>query len=427
MLMKFLSKIMMLVVVFSLCAGGAAFAAAPDKIPTHKAMASIYEEEPNDTEDMADEFSLDDLVYGSFSDAEDQDNFVITVDEEGTLELAGLCGEGGSLSKYFTIGVYDSEGNNLDWSSTESEEGKDIQFVSVDVTPGDYYITVMTWDDDSNDYTDEVVDENYVFSASMSGFESEEPQVPVESVSLAREEVTLDDGDTIEMTATVMPENATDTDVTWVSADTSIAKVDEDGMITAINPGTTTVTARTVDGGFTASVTVTVNPVRVTGVSLNKTSLVLTAKRSEQLKAVIDPVNATNKAVTWKSSNSSIVKVTANGTVIGVAPGTAKVTVTTQDGGFTAACNVTVAVPVTGLKLNMSTKTLKIGQRVKLTAQVIPANAYDKRVVWSTVNRAVAIVDQTGTVTAKGRGTTMIYAKTPDGRFAASCKITVTK
>lgn len=130
--------------------------------------------------------------------------------------------------------------------------------------------------------------------------------------------------------------------VTWSSSNTSVATVNSDGLVTPVAEGTTVITAT--DG--TASVTKTINVimknVAVTGISLNKTSLNLTAGASETLTATIEPADATNTNVTWSSGDVSVATVDNNGKVTAVAAGTATITVTTADGSFTATCEVTV-------------------------------------------------------------------------------------
>ena len=167
--------------------------------------------------------------------------------------------------------------------------------------------------------------------------------VPVTGVSLNTSTLNLVENETGTLTATVEPSNATNKDVTWESSNTSVATVDATGKVTAIGAGTATITVTTEDGSKTATcaVTVTAATVSVSGVTLNKTALSLTVGDTETLTATITPDNATNKNVTWSSDTPSVASVN-NGVVTAVAPGTATITVTTVDGGFTATCTVTV-------------------------------------------------------------------------------------
>lgn len=170
------------------------------------------------------------------------------------------------------------------------------------------------------------------------------------------------------------------------------------------------------------------NEVEVTGVSLNKTSLTLDEATSETLIATVSPSGATNKTVTWSSDNENAATVDNNGKVVALDPGTAIITVTTQDGGHTATCEVTVnnvVVPVTDVILNKSSLILSIGSSETLVATVEPAGADDKTVSWSSDKESVATVDQNGVVTAESIGTANITVTTNDGNKTDVCNVTV--
>ncbi|MBQ9950341.1 MAG: leucine-rich repeat protein, partial [Clostridia bacterium] len=168
--------------------------------------------------------------------------------------------------------------------------------------------------------------------------------VSVTGVTLDKTEATLEIGETVQLIATVIPEDATNKNVTWKSSDESIATVDENGLVTAISAGTVTITVTTENKGFTANCEVTVfdSTVSVTGVTLDKTEATLEIGETVQLIATVTPEDATNKNVTWKSSDESIATVDENGLVTAISAGTVTITVTTEDGGFTANCEVTV-------------------------------------------------------------------------------------
>jgi len=190
--------------------------------------------------------------------------------------------------------------------------------------------------------------------------------------------------------------------------------------------GTKTATATS----NTAAITITPQQVAVTGVSLNKNTLSLAVGGSEQLTAIVAPDNAANKTVTWSSGNTAIATVSSNGTVTAVAAGTATITVTTQDGNKTANCTVTVTqsfINVTNVTLNKSDLSLVVGGNERLTATVEPANATNQTVTWNSGNTAIATVDNNGSVTAIGAGTTFITVTTQDGNKTAVCVVTVTQ
>ena len=170
---------------------------------------------------------------------------------------------------------------------------------------------------------------------------------------------------------------------------------------------------------------------KVTEVKLDKTSLTLDVGESDTLTATITPSNATDKSVTWESSDTNIATVDANGKVTAVAPGTATITVTTVDQSKTATCEVTVTaatVPVTGVTLNKTSTSLYVGDTETLTATVEPSDATNKNVTWSSDDTSVATVDASGLVTALARGTAVITATAADGNGAnATCTVTVSR
>jgi uncharacterized protein YjdB len=250
-------------------------------------------------------------------------------------------------------------------------------------------------------------------------------KVAVVGVALDTTAITLLPEDTYTLTAIVNPEGATDNYVTWSTSDEAIATV-ENGVVTAVAVGTATITVTTIEGGFTATCEVTVNPRPVTGVTLDKTEATLEVKETVALVATVAPANATNQDVTWSTSDEAVATV-ADGVVTAVAEGTATITVTTVDGSFTATCVITVKpISVKGVALNKTTLTLKAAQTETLVATVAPEDATDKSVTWTSDNDAVATVAD-GVVTAVAEGTATITVTTVDGEFTATCVVTVTE
>lgn len=175
--------------------------------------------------------------------------------------------------------------------------------------------------------------------------------------------------------------------------------------------------------------------VSVTEVGLNKTSTTLVEGETETLVATVMPENATDKSVVWESGNESAATVSQEGLVTAVGEGKATITVKTNDGGFSASCEVTVkkkVIAVTGVKLSAASMTLREGDKGTLTATVEPANATNKNVEWWTSDLDVVSVTSTsggsnGYVEARGAGKATVTVKTEDGEFSASCEITVEK
>ena len=255
-------------------------------------------------------------------------------------------------------------------------------------------------------------------------------EIKVTGVKLNKSETNLLVSGNETLTATVLPEDATNQNVTWKSDKPEIATVDANGKVTAVKVGEATITVTTEDGGKTATCKVTVSEtsVAVTGVTLNKTETSIFVGGSETLTATVAPADATNQKVTWKSSDAAVASVDANGKVTGVKAGEATITVTTEDGGKTATCKVTVkaaTVAVTGVTLNKATLSLIAGASETLTATVAPADATNKKVTWKSSDAAVATVDTNGKVTAVKAGEATITVTTEDGGKTATCKVTV--
>ena len=159
----------------------------------------------------------------------------------------------------------------------------------------------------------------------------------------------------------------------------------------------------------------------VTSISLSSTEASILLGHSQTLTATVLPDNATDKTVTWTSSDSNVASV-ENGVVTANKPGTATITATA--GTKSATCQITVLpIEVASVTLNVSSETINVGETTKLTATVSPDNATDKTLLWSSSNPTIATVSN-GKVTAKAAGTTTITVKSING-LTATCIITV--
>ena len=252
-------------------------------------------------------------------------------------------------------------------------------------------------------------------------------EIKVTGVKLNKSETSLLVGGNETLTATVLPEDATNQKVTWKSDKPEIATVDANGKVTGVKAGEATITVTTEDGGKTATCKVTVSDteIKVTGVTLNKTALTLETGASETLTATVAPAEATNKKVTWKSDKPEIASVDANGKVTGVKAGEATITVTTEDGGKTATCKVTVK-PNLVSEITLAALAIYVGESKAVTATVKPDDATNKELTWTSSDETVATVDATGKVTGKKIGTATITATAQDGSgVSGSCTVTV--
>ena len=236
------------------------------------------------------------------------------------------------------------------------------------------------------------------------------------------------EGESAVLSASVSPEAASDRAVAWSSSDRSVATVDKAGTVHGLRPGTATVTATAEGKSGTCAVTVKAKAVNVTEVTLDKTELTLTEGETETLTATVKPDNADNRKVTWSSDKTEIATVDGAGKVTAVKPGEAVVTVTTEDGGKTATCKVTVkakVIGVTEVTLDRTELTLTEGETETLTATVRPDNADNRKVTWSSDKTEVATVDGAGRVTAVKAGEAVVTVTTEDGGKTATSKVTV--
>ena len=251
--------------------------------------------------------------------------------------------------------------------------------------------------------------------------------IPVNSIVLSQTYVSINQGETLTLSTTVYPANATNKSIEWSSSNTSIATVDQNGKVTAKSAGTATITATAADGsGITASCQVSVT-IPVSSIILSQTSVNIHQGKAFTISPTVYPANATNKSIEWSSSNTSIATVDQNGKVTAKSAGTATITATATDGsGITASCLVTVIIPVSSINLNQTTASIYQNSTITLSPTVLPTNATNKTLNWQSSNTYIATVDQNGLVTARNIGRATITATTTDEtNLSASCEVTV--
>lgn len=244
--------------------------------------------------------------------------------------------------------------------------------------------------------------------------------VAVQSVALDQSDVTINRKNTLQLTATVAPQNATNKKVTWTSSNPDVATVDAAGKVTGIGAGTATITATANQKTAECQVSVVV---LMDGISLNHTELSIDKGSTEQLTAKIEPEDTTeDKKITWTSSDPEIASVDADGKVTAHKVGKADIKAAAV--GATATCEITVTSPMTGIALDKTTLTLNRNTTDTLTVSYLPEDTTDDRTVtWSSSAPEIADVDQQGNVVATGIGTATITAVC--GKFTASCDVTV--
>lgn len=248
---------------------------------------------------------------------------------------------------------------------------------------------------------------------------------PATSIDIEEKAVEITKNKTIQLTAIVLPDDADTKDCIWSSSNPDIASVSSTGLVTANSSGAAYIYASLAsDKKIIDSCKVVVRQ-PVTGLQLNEKEKVLKVGDTYTLKAVINPDDADNKNIIWKSDNPTIVSV-ENGTITALKAGTVNVTATSEeDGNFTDCCVVTVTQPVSGISLDKSEYVLNgIGASFQLTVNVEPEDATNKDVSWKSSNEDVCIVSS-GKVVAVGYGTSVILAVTSDGSYMATCTVKV--
>ena len=257
---------------------------------------------------------------------------------------------------------------------------------------------------------------------------------PSTALSVTPKELTVRTGDSADLKAVFTPANSTDT-IIWKSYNNSVATVDVNGRVTGAKAGTTFIEARAYNGKIAGPMTVIMVTVQdgVKGVSLDSSEKTVRVDSSVTLIPIFNPASAFNKAMTWKASNSNV-KIEAVGIsnlkVTGVKAGTAMVTGTTTDGGFSVSCLITILPKQkendTKVTVSPKTKYLAKGKSFYVTATVTGSS--NKKVKWTSSKKSVATVTSGGKVKAKKLGTTYIKATAKDGSGAyARCKVRVVR
>ena len=251
----------------------------------------------------------------------------------------------------------------------------------------------------------------------------------VTGVTLDPAEKEIAVGDNLTINAKVEP-SMNGVSLRWVSSNDKVVTVlvseDLSATVKAVGAGTAVISAINQENVVVGSCLLTVfEPIEE--ITLSQTNVVLPLSAGWfQLYATIVPASAEDREIVWTSTNSSVATVDKNGIVTLKKPGLTSIMVTSKiDAGVTAICNLEVTKSVTGVKLDKSTHDMFVGETFRLSYTISPAGASNAEVVWSSSNTAVAGVDQSGLVTAKGVGTTVIMVKTKDGGFTALCTVNV--
>ena len=351
----------------------------------------------------------------------------IVLDSSSSDDLIQVLESGetrGSSITFTTSGAWTSEIKSVaprtkaspDWISLKPDHGN---------AAGDYTVDVVLSENETySDRAAEIIIKSGDKSITMDITQKASPFVPVTAVKLSASSLALTEGDVARLTATVEPADATDKTVVWSSDSPEIAEVDQEGNVTAKSEGEAVITAVSGDVSGTCTVVVSKRIIPVTSVAVIPEYVELTEGDSKALMVRIQPSDATDKTVVWSSDAPEIVEVSDGGRITAISEGTAVITATSGD--VSGTCTVVVSkpyIPVSSVKINLSSLELTQGEVVSLTVTVEPANATDKTVVWRSDDSDVASVDQEGNVTAVSQGNTVITAECGD--MSATCVVTV--
>ncbi len=240
-------------------------------------------------------------------------------------------------------------------------------------------------------------------------------KIPVSGVVINTGNIILNENDETKIEITVNPEDATIKDVIYESGDDTIVTVDEDGNVTAVGEGTTTIRVTSADDpNKFDEITVTVKK-PVTEVTLEKEKTIIDINTSEDLVVTVNPDNATNKELIWESGDDTIVTVDENGKITAVGEGTTTVKVISADDPTKFdIITVKVEIPVEGIVIENDDTEVAIGEELQLNVTVNPETASVKDLEYTSSDETVAIVDEFGKVTPVGEGTTVITVTSKD-------------
>lgn len=249
-------------------------------------------------------------------------------------------------------------------------------------------------------------------------------EIPVKGVSIGKPEECVYVGDRFKPDVAIVPENALNRNYTLKSLDERVAALDDEGFVVLKSYGKARIQATTEDGGYTDVCEFDVYEHTV-GIRLETEQARVRKGGRLTLAAVAQPEGKTDGRLVWSSSDGSVASVDEEGVVSGKSKGEAVITVTAVDGGYTAECRVRVYQPVTELRMDNRSMTVNTGDDIQLTATILPYDADNKNIVWSSDNPDVADVNGKGVVTGVKAGQTVIRATSEDEGISDFCVVTV--
>ena len=329
--------------------------------------------------------------------------------------------KGDSLKLITIIKPTELSGQKLSWKSSNLKVATvDKNGVIKGISEGEATITVTTSNGKKATCTVKVVNK----------------EINVKEIKLSIDDSNIVVGSSEQMIATIQPSDATNRELVWLSSDSSVATVDSSGVIKGVKSGKVIITAKTKDGKVVASKEITIKDIPVTPTptpkeieSLNFTNKNISVEKGDTLGLIVEikPIELKDEKLSWKSSDSSVVTVDSNGVIKGVSEGEATITVTSSN-GKKATCIVKVTtkeIPVEDITISVSEDSVEVGDMIQLKATIIPSDATNRELVWSSSDPSIATVDSKGVVRGIKNGKVTITVKTKDGKVVATCEITV--
>ena len=313
---------------------------------------------------------------------------------------------GGYETLHASISPSNLTGVNLEWKSSNDSIVEIVEAIGFTATiqakrAGNVVISAINQDNVVVGYSHITVDQ------------------PVTSISLSETDVTLNlPQRSLQLRASVYPENATNKNIKWTSTDTSKARVDDNGLVTLVSPGSVSIIASSVDNPSETAICNINIEIPVVSVSLDERTKTMYVGQSSRLTYIVLPVNASKNGVTWESTDTSVVTVDNSGRLTARGVGTAVVILRTLEGGHSVYATINVRQVPSGVSLNVSQLDLDSGETYRLRPSFTPVNSTDTHLTWESSDTGVATVSDDGVIEARADGTAIIFAKTETGATA---------
>ena len=330
-----------------------------------------------------------------------------------------------SINLYITVPVTSI---TLDTTKATIRKGDSLR-ITADVTPTTASNKNLVWE--SSDTSVATVSDNGVVTAVGTGrctilCKSSDPSStasamcnifvmqPVTGIELNTTEITVRKGQVFWLNANCLPTDADDKSVTWSSNNEEICTVEQDGKVTAVEAGTTTIVAMSNDSGMLATCKVIVTQ-PVTGIKLNSSYQEMWVGSKYAIIPTVEPIDAENKNVTYFSSDESVASVDEYGVVTALKGGNTIIEVTTEEYHLTATCTIVVKEYVSSITLSEHEKFLNVTETGTLTAVVETSTATNRGIIWSSSDDAICSVDKDGNLSGNRVGNAVITATAADG------------